>query len=94
MVDKAKRLVKIAELTAQMVPCRSAGSNVTPKSVPPSSLTPSDDILALFAKRVGSQQETMKKMVGLLSSLENQHKQFKHNSPPAEALIRPVLMGE
>jgi hypothetical protein len=79
MVDKAERLVEIAELTTQKVPRRSAGTKGTPHSAPPPSDSPSDDILALLAERVDSQQETMKKMVGLLSSLENQHKQFKAN---------------
>ena len=84
LVDKAERLVAIAELTTTQVPRKSptkAAPNAKPRTGTsnPTSIDDSDDILTLLAERVDSQQETMKRMLGLLSSLENQHKQFKAN---------------
>jgi hypothetical protein len=80
MVDLAERLVEISDLTATPVPRRTAATpNQECKTLPTASSSPSDDILTLLAARVDAQQDTMKKMVGLLSSLENSQKLIKAN---------------
>jgi hypothetical protein len=80
LVDKAERLVSICASTGTAVPRKSPQK--APSDIPKTKTigaTPADDILTLLAERVDSQQDTMKKMLGMLSSLENSQKQFKAN---------------
>jgi hypothetical protein len=87
LVDKAQRLVAIAELTDTKVPrnnqppVKPAAKQGTAPNPPSPAVDASSetDILALIADRVDAQQKAMTQMMGLLSSLENQHKQFKAN---------------
>jgi hypothetical protein len=75
MIDQAQRLVEISDLTTTPVPRK----RVTIQTPPATAASDTDDILALLAARVDSQQDTLKSMFGLLSSMDNQQKQFKAN---------------
>jgi hypothetical protein len=52
---------------------------VTIQTPPATVSSDTDEILALLADRVDAQQESMQQVFGLLSSIENQQKQFKAN---------------
>ena len=75
MIDQAQRLVEISDLTTTPVPRK----KVMIQTPPATAASDTDDILALLAARVDSQQDTLKNMFGLLSSMDNQQKQFKAN---------------
>jgi hypothetical protein len=83
LVAKAEHLVLLVDFDMTKVPCK-------PNTKPAAKQgTPEDgDLLAMFAKQIDTQQESIKQILSMLASNNNQLKQFKanyskHDSPAA-----------
>jgi hypothetical protein len=75
LVSVAEKLVSIVDLDSTTVP-RKPAAKPLPKAIPESE---DGDLLALFAKSIDDQQDSIKQILSMLASSDNQIKQFKAN---------------
>jgi hypothetical protein len=76
LVSVAEKLVSIVDLDSTKVPRKELPAKPPAKPIPESE---DGDLLALFAKSIDDQQDSIKQILSMLASSDNQIKQFKAN---------------